>query len=313
MKHDWIVALPDRLDTFLARQAGALSRTKIQDCINHGQVEVNETVVRKAAMRLQEGDRVGVTLPEETVLESGVAAQDLHLTVLHEDAACLVIDKPAGIAMHPGAGTVAGEATVLHGARHLFDERGIPFDESAVLVHRLDKDTTGCLLIAKTPAAHTALQKQFEERSTKKQYLAIVAGLPSPAAAVIDAPIGRSVSERTKMGILAVSGERSAQTAYRTLATGRHAALLLCEPKTGRTHQIRVHMTSIGHPILGDGTYANMLSERLTDDLHIHTLCLHAWKLAFTSPMDQKRYDMTAPVPHGLKEVIKKAGISWKE
>src|SRR3989338_8531562 len=204
-----------------------------------------------------------------------------------------------------------GEKTILHGIAYLFQKKNLPFSSEAVLVHRLDKETTGCLLIAKSPAAHIALQKQFADRTVSKTYLALVAGVPSPPAATIDAPIGRSTHDRTTMGIQGASGFREAQTTYRTVSVSskKDCALLTCDLHTGRTHQIRVHLSSVGHPVLGDGTYTSVLSERVTQDYDIHGLCLHAWKLEFVSPEDGERHMVTASLSAGLEGNLRKAGF----
>lgn len=304
----WIVSFPDRLDAFLAKEGRTLSRAKAQEAIEKGLVMVNDEVTTKAAFRLQEGDTVEME-EMEAVKESDTEPADLHLPVLYEDDSCLIIDKPAGVAVHPGAGMGPDEKTLLNGIAFLFAERKIPFSPDAVLVHRLDRETTGCLLIAKTHEAHLFLQKQFEERTVKKQYLALVAGVPDPLSAVIDASIGRSASDRTKMTIYGSGKSRTATTTYQTLQKTKDAALLVCELHTGRTHQIRVHLTSMGHPILGDGTYTSQLSERVSDIYDIRDLCLHAWKLTIMTPKSKKPVSVTAPLPQSFISNLKKAGL----
>ncbi len=279
--------------------------------IEAGLVEVNDQRLTKSAQRLQEGDKVTL-LGELPAAVSDIKPVNLHLPILYEDASCFVINKPAGYAVHPGAGMVPGEATILHGVAHLFGERSLPFTDAAVLVHRLDKDTTGCLLIAKSLAAHVALQKQFEERSVDKRYLAVVAGIPAVAKATVDSPIGRSTTDRTRMAVHAAGIAREAQTTYEILATGDRSALLLCQLHTGRTHQIRVHLHALGHPVLGDGTYGSELADRLHDEKNVRSLCLHAWKLAFTSPADGKVHAVVATPPQSFTENLERCGIEWK-
>lgn len=290
-------ALSGRLDTSIARYDETISRIKARDMIRGGLVLVNGRIARKAAVIVEPEDVIELSDSGEPVTETRIQPIDLQLEVLYEDDVCLVINKPAGIPVHPGAGIPRDAATILHGIVHLFHERSIPFSSASVLVHRLDKDTTGCLLIAKTPAAHKSLQMQFEQRIVSKFYLAIVAGIPQPPAATIDASIGRSTSDRTKMTILGTSKTREARTTYRTLASSpdKRVSLLSCELHTGRTHQIRVHLHGIGHPILGDPTYGNAASEKLSEQTGIDTLCLHAWKLRFHSPVDQKEHEVTCP------------------
>lgn len=309
---EWIVSFPERLDAFLGSEGRMQSRAKAQHAIAEGHVLVNNDIVLKPAHRLQEGDVVQRTEATQETAPSTIVPVDIRLVVLYEDPRCLVLQKPAGIAVHPGAGIAPNEITLLSGIAFLFQERGLPFSAHAVLAHRLDKDTTGCLLIAKDPEAHAFLQRQFEERTVRKLYLALVAGIPSPAAAHIDAPIGRHSLERTRMTVLGAIGERPAQTMYRTIATASaaNAALLACELHTGRTHQIRVHLSTIGHPILGDSTYTSTLSERLTGEFSIRSSCLHAWRLRFTSPADQQEREVEAPIPSAFQSVLRSIGIS---
>jgi len=277
--------------------------------IKAGLVMINGRIARKAAMIVEPQDVIEVSEDGVPVTETRLVATDLQLNVLYEDDTCLIINKPAGIPVHPGAGIPKDAPTILHGVAHLFHERGIPFSSSAVLVHRLDKDTTGCLLIAKKPEAHKALQAQFEHRTVRKFYLALVAGIPQPPAAVIDANIGRSTSDRTKMTIMGSSKTREARTTYRTLATHGSVALLSCELHTGRTHQIRVHLHGIGHPILGDPSYRSIASEKISLQTGVDFLCLHAWKITFTSPADDKEHDVSAPPSQNMMDAMKRGGI----
>lgn len=287
-----------------------LSRAKAHKAIECGQVNVNDEVVRKPSHRLQEGDKVSVDSPATAINdENDIVPTDLNLAILYEDDMCMVMNKPADIAVHPGTGMAPGEVTMLHGIAHLFMKRDIHFSTTSVLVHRLDKETTGCLLIAKTSASHLLLQKQFETRTVKKTYLALVAGMPKLPEAIVDAPIGRSVNNRTQMTVFHAAKTREAQTAYRVLSEGKMSALLECDLYTGRTHQIRVHLSSIGHPVLGDGTYTSLLSERLMQEYDIRSLCLHAWKLAFESPADHKNHAVMAPLPQTFKRAMSVAGI----
>jgi 23S rRNA pseudouridine1911/1915/1917 synthase len=302
--HEWTATDSGRLDIFLAKNDATISRVKARDVIKDGLVMVNGRIARKPAMIVQPNDVVQMSATKEPVTETRLKALDLKLEVLYEDDACLVINKPAGIPVHPGAGIPADAPTILHGIAFLFKQRKIPFSSAAVLVHRLDKDTTGALLIAKSPAHHKELQKQFESRTVRKMYLAIVDGIPHPAAAVIDASIGRSSVDRTKMTLLGSSKTREAKTTYRTLTTGKNVALLSCELHTGRTHQIRVHLHGIGHPILGDPTYHMPTSEKASTAQDIQSICLHAWKLAFVSPADNKEHQITVePTGEFLKNL----------
>lgn len=307
----WTVDRNVRLDRFLAEVAG-ISRVQARDTIEAGCVLVNGRLARKAALIVETGETVESTANGAPATETRVAHMDIPLPVLYEDDACFVLDKPAGIPVHPGAGIPKDAPTVLHGIAKMFADRGIPFAASHVLVHRLDKDTTGCLLVAKTPDAHRTLQMQFETRSVKKAYLALVAGRPTPASAVIDAPIGRSTADRTKMTILGSAAAREAKTTYRTLAAGKDATLVACDLHTGRTHQLRVHLAGIGHPILGDPAYASGQSETLSKALGIDAVCLHAWRLAFESPATKEVHTIESPPSRTLEKALEAAGIAWE-
>ena len=305
---DWTVSSPVRLDLFLASKEGVKSRASAQKAIKGKHVCVNGKTVSKPSLHLRGGDRV--SLIEERRVADALPEKhgSLRLHVLYEDDACMVIDKPRGIAVHPGAGMKGDEETILASLRPLFSARSLPFSAPEVLVHRLDKDTTGCLLVAKTPKAHLALQRQFHDRKVEKQYLALVSGVPSPRAAIIDAGIGRHSGDRTKMSVLQATKSRSARTTYRTVASGHGTALLMLDLHTGRTHQIRVHLKSIGHPVLGDGKYGNKDSSALGERLDIRFLCLHAWKLAFVSPTG-KNVQVMSPLPEEFADILSKLGM----
>src|SRR3989338_3734173 len=305
---EWLLSYPPRLGSFLAEEGRVLSREKAKRAIEEGHVRVNDVIVKKPAHRLEPGDRVIVSDDASTPTESAIEPKDLHLEILYEDEQCFVINKPAGYSVHPGAGAI-DEPTILHGVAVLFTKMKIPFSSESVLVHRLDKDTTGCLLIAKNPAAHIALQKQFETRTVKKTYLALVAGIPEKSQAKIDAPLGRSSMNPTKMAITGTSTSREAQTTYRIVGKASNVALLECDLHTGRTHQIRVHLAGIGHPVLGDSSYNSALSERVMQEWDVQSLCLHAWKLSFDSP-DKKHVDCDAPLPTHFSALLKKLNMN---
>ena len=298
-----------RLDQHLTTLADLKSRSAAQKLIVGGFVKVGARVIKKPAFTLSGSEVVTWTLPAEPAIPEG-ADSDVKLTVLYEDDACMVIDKPADLTVHPGNGTAPGEATVLSSLKRLFRSRKLPFSESEVLVHRLDKDTTGCLLIAKTPKAHLALQKQFASRTVDKRYLTIVQGVPSPAAAVIDAPIGRHVTKRTTMTVHQAVKSRAAKTTYRTRSTANNLALLECELHTGRTHQIRVHLRSINHPVIGDPAYFTVASSTASEKLGATSICLHAWKLTFNSPALKKSVSVVSKLPPSFNQVLKAAELT---
>lgn len=307
----WIADSPQRLDVFLASDERTLSRARAQKLIEEGFVQVNGKKQRKCSCLVGLGDEVTLAA-DIPAAPSTVQAAPMPLTILYEDDACMVLSKPAGIAVHPGAGMEDGEVTLLSGIAHLFAERTLPFSGEAVLVHRLDRETTGCILIAKSPAAHLALQAQFEHRTVKKLYLALVAGVPVHPTATIDSPIGRSQTDRTKMSVRGVSGVREAQTTYRVVESTDDIALVECDLHTGRTHQVRVHLHSIGHPVLGDPTYTLPFSERLAAQYGIDNLCLHAWKLTFQSPAKKKPQTVEASLPEVYRGVMERCGIHFK-
>ncbi len=269
---------------------------------------MNDDVETRASTSLEAGDTVEVRgeLPSSG---GHIKAVNLKLKPLYEDDACWVLNKPAGIAVHPGHSMDAEEVTLLHGIKYLCEKEKIPFSADAVLVHRLDRETTGCILVAKNAKAHQQLQKQFETRTVRKLYLALIAGVPSLQQAIIDSPIGRSRTDRTKMSVQGISGAREAKTTYRIVDASHDVALVECDLHTGRTHQVRVHLQSIGHPVLGDVSYKSNLSESLTAQLQVENLCLHAWKLTFVSPDDKKEHDIIAPLPVTLTKALKNAGI----
>ena len=309
----WTATTPGRLDAFLASVIADLSRSQLQKLIKEGSITINDIVVTKPAQKLDEGDAVILNIQKEEENQKPKTSKqvNMNLPILYENDDCLVVNKPARIAVHPGTGIGPDDPTILSGIAHLFTERNLPFDPAAVLVHRLDKDTTGCLLIAKHPKAHRELQQQFQDRSVHKTYLAIVAGVPEQSEAMIDAPIGRNLHDRTKMSILSTGTSRAATTGYKTLDQTDVCALLQCTLHTGRTHQIRVHLSSIGHPILGDTTYVSTRNEDLTERLQISGLCLHAHQLSFTDTADE-RVTVVADVPEGFEKNLKRCELKAK-
>ena len=305
MTSQWIVSETQRLDAFLADQNDSVSRARIQKAISSGFVEVNGEEVLKIPYKLKEGDQVVLKSQwDERLEETEIIAFDLSIPVIYEDDDCLVIDKLAGYAVHPGSGMAEDEKTILHGVAYLFKERSIPFSSDSVLVHRLDKDTTGCLLIAKTREAHELLQSQFEKRDVNKSFLAMFFGVPNPSKALIDSPIGRNLTDRTKMSVLRTGKSREAKTSYLTLDSTDDTALLQCDIYTGRTHQIRVHLQSIGFPVIGDSSYGSNESNSFSNSMNIKNICLHAWKLSFLSPTKMKVIDLTIPPPDSFVDAL---------
>ena len=273
----------DRLDRFLAQRIGEASRSELQRAIRAGHVTVNAATQPSPSARLFIGDEVVLHLPQAPLLTPA----PLELAILHEDEAILIVDKPAGLVVHPGAGTT--DPTLVEG---LLVDRRLPEGDDPVrpgIVHRLDKDTSGLLVIAKTKPALAGLKEQFASREVVKVYLALVAGRISEAEGLIDAPVGRDPARPRRMTIRADG--RAAQSEFSVLAREEASTLLAVRPLSGRTHQIRVHLNYIGHPVLGDRIYGGARADRLM---------LHAWRLAFTHPATGDPVRFQSPVPQAF-------------
>lgn len=280
-------AASERLDVYLA-DALSLPRNRIQKLIRAEAVTVNSQVER-ASYQVQPGDQLAVT--EET--PAAAPAPVPQLQIVFEDADLLVIDKPAGLAMHPGPG-LEGEATVADFARqHSTDSD----PERPGIVHRLDRDTSGLVILAKNPEAKAYLQQQFAGRAVHKTYTALVVGRPSPAEAVIRLPLDRDPARPLRRSV--VPGGREAVTRYRTLQTYPGYALLEASPETGRTHQIRVHLASIGHPVAGDTLYGPPRRP-----LGLTRQFLHASALEFTAPSGA-HLQLSSPLPPDLETIAR--------
>lgn len=270
-----------RLDKFLGASCPEFSRSRLQGFINDGHALVNGSTA-KSSYPLRAGDEIVFEIPVET-LPSPLAAQEIPINIIFEDETLLVLNKPAGLVVHPGAGN--REGTLANGLLHHCGGLEIVGGEGRPgIVHRLDKETSGCIVVAKTEATHQSLSAQFAAREVQKSYLALTDGIPRMPHGKIDAAIGRHPVHRQKMAV--VDRGREALTHYRVLAHGEGKALVECRPKTGRTHQIRVHLKHLGHPVTGDPQYGR----RGTAERHF----LHAWKLAFKHPASGKRVYFTA-------------------
>lgn len=282
-------AANERLDVFLANQLG-MSRSQGAKLLRDEQVQVNGRHERPS-YQVQAGDRLQVAQTQHSSVPQVIAP---NLPVVYEDDDLLVIDKPAGINTHAGAGQAPGEATIADFARqHTTD----PDPERPGIVHRLDRDTSGLLIIAKTPTAKDYLQQAFREHKVQKTYLLLVTGRPAPPEAVIKLPLDRDPAHPLRRAVVA-SG-REAITAYRTLATYPGYSYLEAHPKTGRTHQLRVHFAAIGHPIAGDHTYGS--PQRA---LRLKRHFLHAAGLTFKTPSGNQ-LDLQSPLPPDLATTLK--------
>ena len=276
-----------RLDRFLALELAQFSRSRLQSLIEEGFVRLNG-IQPRARDNVRTDDVIVVSVPEPEKIE--LQAEAIPLSVLYEDDDLIVIDKPAGMVVHPGAGNQKG-TLVSALLAHCTTLSGIGGRERPGIVHRLDKDTSGCLVVAKNDLAHQDLSRQFAARTVKKTYLALVAGRLKKTIGLIDAPIARHPVHRQRMSVATNSRGRSAKTEYRVLRAGEDISLIECELHSGRTHQIRVHLHHLGHPILGDKVYAPRHAKDVPRQM------LHAWRLGFTHPRTAGWKIFEAPVP----------------
>ena len=293
-----------RLDRFLAASGHGWSRSQVARWISEGHVTRNGAPT-KPAQFLQPGDVIEVVPPPAT--PSDLVPQEMPLDVLFEDGHLIVINKPAGLVIHPAAGNPDG--TLVNALlAHCRDLSGIGGVERPGIVHRLDKDTSGVLIAAKSDAAHRALSLSFRWRTTDKRYLAVVYGSPKSDEGVVDAPIARHPTERKRMAV--VPGGRPARTLYWVRERFPGCALIECRLVTGRTHQVRVHMAHIGHALVGDPVYAGR-QWRAIEDAALAARCrdfprqaLHAWKLTITHPATGVPMTFEAPLPPDLARLL---------
>ena len=283
-----------RLDHYLAGLELGLTRSRLRQLIVEGRVVVNGVAV-KPAHRVRSGDRVLVSVPPPR--PSVAVPQDIPLAVVYQDTDLVVIDKPAGLAVHPGPGHP--DQTLVNGLLALCpDIQGIGGEIRPGIVHRLDKDTSGLMIAAKNEAAHHDLSRQIKDRAVRKGYLALVEGLPSTDVGVIDVPVGRDPRRRTRMAVTA--GGRESRTGYRLLEQAGRYSLLELQLHTGRTHQARVHLAWLGHPLLGDAVYG-----RRSPLLPRHFL--HAHRLAFAHPATGEPLEFNSALPDDLVAALEAA------
>lgn len=283
-----------RLDRFLALELPEFSRSRLQALIEQGLVRLNGTSPRAREI-VRADDIITVEIPPPTKIEAQPEA--IPLAVLFEDADLLVINKPAGMVVHPGAGNQ--EHTLVNALlAHCTELSGIGGKERPGIVHRLDKETSGCLVVAKNDAAHRDLARQFAARTVKKTYLALIIGQLKNATGVIDAPIARHPVDRKRMSVAKSARGRSAKTVYRVLRSGKAFSLVECDLHSGRTHQIRVHLSHLGHPIAGDKLYASKASADFPRQM------LHAWKLGLAHPRTNTWMDFEATLPADFEKAL---------
>lgn len=293
-----------RLDRALAASLPDLSRERLKALISSGQVSgpAGSLVRDPSAKALAGSYEVRVPAPAAAHNEP----QDIALEIVFEDEHLIVVDKPAGMVVHPAAGNFDGtlvNALLHHCAGRLSGIGGVA---RPGIVHRIDKDTSGLIVAAKTDVAHEGLSAQFARHSIDRRYQAIAAGVPNPPAGSVDAPLARSPANRQKMAIVAAGRGKRAVTHYRLLRAFRDASLVECRLETGRTHQVRVHMASIGHPLLGDPVYGRNRSahRELLKRLGFARQALHAAELGFVHPVSKENLSFKSDVPSDMQELL---------
>jgi len=298
-----------RLDRALAAAVPALSRERLKALIRSGAVETGGKQLRDPATKVRGEEALRVAVPEPRPAHN--EAQDIPLTIVFEDEHLLVVEKPAGLVVHPAAGNLDGtlvNALLHHCGGSLSGIGGVA---RPGIVHRIDKDTSGLLVVAKTDVAHEGLAKQFAAHSIDRRYLAIVGGVPKASKGTIDAPLARSTANRKKIAIVEASRGKRAVTHWRRLTMLQDAALVECRLETGRTHQIRVHLASIGHPLIGDPVYSRSgkTQAKLLNKLQFRRQALHAAELGFTHPVTKHRLSFSSPMPPDMQELFNALGV----
>jgi 23S rRNA pseudouridine1911/1915/1917 synthase len=301
-----------RLDKWLSARLPELSRTRIKSLIEQGQVTSAGATIADASAKVKAGQEVTVAVPPDAPAEP--EAQEIALAVVYEDDDLIVIDKPAGMVVHPAPGSpdqTLVNALLAHCGESLSGIGGV---RRPGIVHRIDKDTSGLLVVAKNDRAHQVLSRQFADHSLERAYKALVWGMPNPPRGEIEGAIGRSPQDRKKMAIVSHGGKH-AHTRYRLIrpfASGT-VSLVECRLSTGRTHQIRVHMTSIGHPLVGDQTYGRSRTAKLkaipepgrTLLANFPRQALHAYLLGFTHPSTGETLRFESEIPNDISELIR--------
>ncbi len=298
-----------RLDRYVSDNMPDLSRAAVQRLIDDGHIRV-EGVARKASYRVEVGESITVRVPPPEVAVP--RAEAIPLDIVFENDDLLVINKPAGMVVHPAAGHADGtlvNAVLAHCPR--LNVGGV---ERPGIVHRLDSETSGLIVVAKNDVAMRDLQAQFKSRRVRKTYLALVEGHVKPPRGKIDAPIGRDPKHRQKMAVVTRGKARDAVTIYRARAALGDYTLVEAEPQTGRTHQIRVHLAFLGFPVVADAIYGSKTSRssagKSKTALGLTRHFLHAWKIAFTLPRDGREVSLTAPLPEELQEALEELEFS---
>lgn len=295
-----------RLDRALADAVPTLSRERIKALISSGNVRNGAGVaVRDPAVKAVAGSAYALDIPAPRPAHN--IAQDIALEIAYEDEHLIVIDKPAGLVVHPAAGNPDGtlvNALLHHCAGNLSGIGGVA---RPGIVHRIDKDTSGLMIAAKTDRAHEGLAKQFQAHSIDRRYRAIVNGWPNPASGTVDAPLARSTQNRKKIAIVADGRGKRAVTHYRTITALKDAALVECKLETGRTHQVRVHMASLGHALVGDPVYGRTKPSHRTilKELGFERQALHAAHLGFIHPISREALAFDSEIPADMQELFR--------
>ena len=298
-----------RLDRALAASIPTLSRERLKTLIRTGAVETAGAVLRDPATKVRGNEDLRVAVPEPTPAHN--VPQDIPLRVVFEDEHLLVVDKPAGLVVHPAAGNPDGtlvNALLHHCGGSLSGIGGVA---RPGIVHRIDKDTSGLLVVAKTDVAHEGLARQFAAHTIERRYLAIVTGAPKASEGKIDAPLARSTANRKKIAIVEAGRGKRAVTHWRRLTVLKDAALVECRLETGRTHQVRVHMASLGHPLVGDPVYgrSGKTHGSLLKELGFHRQALHAAELGFIHPVTKSRLSFASAMPADMQELFNALGV----
>ncbi len=285
-----------RLDSYIASKEKEISRTNVQRLIESGNILVNNNI-QKISYKVQAGDEISIVIPEAKEIE--LKPQDIKVDIVYEDSHIIVVNKPKGLVVHPAIGNPDG--TLVNAIMNICKDSlsGIGGEIRPGIVHRLDKDTTGLLIIAKNDKAHINLSEQIKNREVKKMYVALVRGIVPEDEATINMPIGRSTKDRKKMAV--VKNGKEAVTHFKVLNRFKNYTLLEIKIDTGRTHQIRVHMSEIGYPVVGDMVYSNGKNE-----FGVEGQMLHAKSLDFKHPITKKQMHLEAELPKYFKEVIDK-------
>ncbi|OKH47912.1 pseudouridine synthase [Calothrix sp. HK-06] len=288
----------ERLDRYLALELPDLSRSRVQSLIEQGCVYVNNNECTSKKVVVKSGDLVTITIPEAQPLE--LSAENIPLDILYEDDQLIILNKAAGIVVHPAPGHPNG--TLVNALlAHCPNLPGIGGVQRPGIVHRLDKDTTGAIVIAKTEQAHQHLQAQLKAKTARREYLGIVYGAPKTETGTIDLPIGRHLIDRKKMAVVPVEkGGREAVTHWQAQERLGNYTLVRFQLETGRTHQIRVHSAQIGHPIVGDPIYSSARSL----GVNLSGQALHAWRLKLQHPVTQEYIEATAAPPQEFTKLL---------